>query len=80
MCLAIPGKIVSINGDQANIDFGGTMKTANVSMVDAKVGMWAVIHAGFAIELMDEEEAQETLKLWNEFVDSGNAEVHGYEN
>ncbi len=80
MCLAIPGKIVSINGDQANIDFGGAMKTANVSMVEAKVGMWAVIHAGFAIEIMDEEEAQETLKLWNDFVDSGNAEIHGYEN
>ncbi|MBQ4368311.1 MAG: HypC/HybG/HupF family hydrogenase formation chaperone [Candidatus Methanomethylophilus sp.] len=75
MCLAIPGKIVKIEGDQAEIDFGGAMKTANVAMVDAKVGMWAVVHAGFAIELMDEEEALETLKLWNEFVDSGTAEI-----
>ena len=53
------------------IDFGGAMKTANVAMV----GMWAVVHAGFAIELMDEEEALETLKLWNESVDSGTAEI-----
>ena len=75
MCLAIPGKIVKIEGDQAEIDFGGAMKSANVAMVDAKVGMWAVVHAGFAIELMDEEEALETLKLWNEFVDSGTAEI-----
>ena len=75
MCLAIPGKIVKIEGDQAEIDFGGAMKTANVAMVDAKVGMWAVVHAGFAIQLMDEEEALETLKLWNEFVDSGTAEI-----
>ena len=75
MCLAIPGKIVKIEGDQAEIDFGGAMKTANVAMVDAKVGMWAVVHAGFAIELMDEEEALETLKLCNEFVDSGTAEI-----
>ena len=75
MCLAIPGKIVKIEGDQAEIDFGGAMKTVNVAMVDAKVGMWAVVHAGFAIELMDEEEALETLKLWNEFVDSGTAEI-----
>ena len=75
MCLAIPGKIVKIEGDQAEIDFGGAMKTANVAMVDAKVGMWAVVHAGFAIELMEEEEALETLKLWNEFVDSGTAEI-----
>jgi hydrogenase expression/formation protein HypC len=75
MCLAIPGKIVKIEGDQAEIDFGGAMKTANVAMVDAKVGMWAVVHAGFAIELMDDEEAQETLKLWNEFLDSGEAQI-----
>ncbi len=75
MCLAIPGKIVSIEGDQANIDFGGALKTANVSMVEASVGQWAVIHAGFAIEIMDEEEAMETIKLWNEFIDSGTAEL-----
>ncbi len=75
MCLAIPGKIVSIEGDQANIDFGGALKTANVSMVEASVGQWAVIHAGFAIEIMDEEEALDTIKLWNEFIDSGTADV-----
>jgi hydrogenase expression/formation protein HypC len=75
MCLAVPGKITKITGDQAEIDFGGTMKTANVSMVDAKVGDWAVVHAGFAIELMDEEEAQETLKLWNEYLDSESTEI-----
>jgi hydrogenase expression/formation protein HypC len=75
MCLAVPGKITKITGDQAEIDFGGTMKTANVSMVDAHVGDWAVVHAGFAIELMDDEEAQETLKLWNEFLDSGEAQI-----
>ncbi len=75
MCLAVPGRITKIAGDQADIDFGGTMKSANVSMVDAKIGDWAVVHAGFVIELMDEEEAQETLKLWNDFLDSGDAEV-----
>jgi len=76
MCLAIPGKIVKIDGDQGEIDFGGVMKTANVSMVEAKVGDWAVVHAGFAIEIMDEEEAQETLKLWNDVIDSGALETH----
>ena len=75
MCLAVPGKITSITGDQAEVDFGGTMKSANVSMVECKVGDWAVVHAGFAIEIMDEEDAQETLKLWNDFLDSGNAEI-----
>lgn len=70
MCLAVPGKIVSINGDLAEIDFGGVIKKANVAMVEAQIGQWAVIHAGFAIEIMDEEEAQETIKLWNEVLDS----------
>ena len=75
MCLAVPGKIVSIKGDQASIDFGGALRTANISMVEANVGQWAVIHAGFAIEIMDEEEAMETIRLWNEFIDSGTADV-----
>ncbi|MBO7205627.1 MAG: HypC/HybG/HupF family hydrogenase formation chaperone [Candidatus Methanomethylophilaceae archaeon] len=69
MCLAIPGKVVSINGDNADIDFGGVIKQTNISMVEAKVGDWVVIHAGFAIEIMDDEEAEETLKLWNEVLD-----------
>ena len=76
MCLAVPGKITAINGDQADIDFGGTLKTANISMVDCKIGDWAVVHAGFAIEVMDENEARDTLKLWNEFLDSDTTEFH----
>jgi hydrogenase expression/formation protein HypC len=70
MCLAIPGKIIKIEGDLADIDFGGVIRRANVAMVEAEVGQWAVIHAGFAIEIMDEEEAQDTIKLWNEVLDS----------
>ncbi|NLU46280.1 MAG: HypC/HybG/HupF family hydrogenase formation chaperone [Euryarchaeota archaeon] len=70
MCLAVPGKILRIEGDTAEIDFGGVIRKANVTMVEAEVGKWAVIHAGFAIEIMDEEEARETLKLWNEFLSS----------
>ncbi|AGI48336.1 hydrogenase assembly chaperone HypC/HupF [Thermoplasmatales archaeon BRNA1] len=76
MCLAVPAKIVAIDGDEAQVDFGGTMKPANISMVDVKVGDWVVVHAGFAIEVMDEEEAAETIKLWNDFIDSGEAEYN----
>ncbi len=74
MCLAIPGKIVSINGEMGDVDFGGVTRSANLSMVDAEVGDWAVVHAGFAIQIMDEEDAQETLKLWNEFIDNDKTE------
>ncbi len=69
MCLAIPGKITAINGETADVDFGGVTKQTNVSMVDAQIGDWVVIHAGFAIEVMDEEDAQETIRLWNEVLD-----------
>jgi hydrogenase expression/formation protein HypC len=70
MCLAIPGKVLSIEGDEAEVDFGGVKKQANVSMVEVKTGQWVVVHAGFAIEVMDEDEAQETLKLWNDMLDT----------
>lgn len=73
MCLAIPGKIVNIEGDMGDVDFGGVTRKANLSMVDAQVGDWAVVHAGFAIQLMDEEDAQETIRLWNEVLDSDTA-------
>ena len=69
MCLAIPGKVIAINGDTGDIDFGGVTKQTNLSMVEAKVGDWVVIHAGFAIEVMDEEDAKETIRLWNEVLD-----------
>lgn len=69
MCLAVPGQVVSIDSNQADVDFGGVLRKVNVSLVDAKVGEWVVVHAGFAIEKMDEEEARETLKLWSEMLD-----------
>ncbi len=74
MCLAIPGKIISINGEMGDVDFGGAIRSANLSMVDAEVGDWAVVHAGFAIQVMDEEDAQETIRLWNELLDSETTE------
>lgn len=69
MCLAVPGQVVSVEGHQADVDFGGVVRKVNVSLVDALVGEWVVVHAGFAIEKMDEEEARETLKLWSEMLD-----------
>lgn len=70
MCLAVPGKIVRIEGDTGDIDFGGVIRKANITMVEAKIGDWAIVHAGFAIEIMDEEDAQETIRLWNDVLES----------
>jgi hydrogenase expression/formation protein HypC len=70
MCLAVPGKIVSISGQNALIDFGGVQREANVSLIEPKVGDYVVVHAGFAIQVVDEEEAKETIKLWEELMAS----------
>jgi len=69
MCLAIPAKVVEINGDMAKVDFGaGTMRDVNVSLVDAKIGEYVIVHAGYAIEVLDQKAAEETLALWNEIL------------
>lgn len=69
MCLAVPGQIVSIEGPQAEVDFGGVLKKVNVSLIEGHIGDWVVVHAGFAIETMDEKEAQETLQTWKELLE-----------
>jgi hydrogenase expression/formation protein HypC len=71
MCLGVPGKILSIYESgtlqMAKIDFGGVIREACVEAVpDAKVGDWTIIHAGFALNLLSEEEAQETLDALRE--------------
>jgi len=69
MCLAIPARVVEINGDTAKADFGaGTMREVNVSLVDAKVGEYVIVHAGYAIEVLNQKAAEETLALWNEIL------------
>jgi hydrogenase expression/formation protein HypC len=74
MCLAIPAKVVNIKGDDARVDFGeGVLREVNVMLVDAKVGDYVLVHAGYAIEVLSEEEALETLRLWNEILDAAEA-------
>jgi len=74
MCLAIPAKIVNIDGDGARVDFGeGVLREVNVMLVDAKVGDYVLVHAGYAIQILSEEEALETLRLWNEILDAAEA-------
>lgn len=71
MCLAIPGKIVEIDNkkEYATIDYGGgTKRKANITLVDAKNGDYVLVHAGFAIQIIDEKEAHETLDLFREML------------
>lgn len=71
MCLAIPAKIMSLQGEKAQVDFGqGVLRDVNVSLVKAKLGDYVLIHAGYAIQVLEEQDALETLKLWNEILSS----------
>lgn len=70
MCLAIPGKVVSIDGTIAIIDFGGVQRETNISLVEVKPGDYVIVHAGFAIQAVDELDALETIKLWEELLAS----------
>lgn len=70
MCLAVPAKVVEVKGDLAKVDFGGgALRDVNVSLVDVKVGEYVIVHAGYAIQVLDEKAAEETLQLWNELLD-----------
>ena len=70
MCLAIPGKVVSVDGSIAVIDFGGVQRETNVSLVEVMPGDYVIVHAGFAIQAVDETDALETIKLWEELLAS----------
>ena len=67
MCLAIPAKIIEINNQMANVEVGGVSRQASVILLpDASPGDYVLMHAGFAISLVDEEEALETIKLFEQ--------------
>ena len=71
MCLAIPGKIVDIDAEneRAVVDYGdGTKREVNITLVEVKIGDYVLVHAGFAIQVLDEKEAQETLDLFREML------------
>jgi hydrogenase expression/formation protein HypC len=67
MCLAIPARIVSIDGQEAEADIGGIKRKISLRLTpQAEVGNFVLLHTGYAINIIDEEEAQETLKLLTE--------------
>ncbi len=67
MCLAVPGKILSINGNSAEADFGGIKRKVDISMLPGcKTGDYVLVHVGFAIQKIDEETARETHRLLSE--------------
>lgn len=69
MCIAMPGKVTEINGNRAKVDFSGNVVTANVMMVDAKVGDYVLVHAGCAIEVLSQSRAEELMSIFDELAE-----------
>lgn len=67
MCLAVPLRITTIDGDTAMVEMGGVMRQVSLVLTpEAQVGDYVLVHTGFAINVLDEEEARETLALFSE--------------
>ena len=70
MCLAIPGKILKIDGNSALIDFDGIKQKVIIALIqDPEVGKFVIVHAGYAIEQMDEKDALESIEQWKELAE-----------
>jgi len=65
MCVAVPGKIISIDEElMATVDFGGSSRDVSISLLeDAAVGEYVIVHAGFALHKVDPKEAEQTIAL-----------------
>jgi len=76
MCLAIPGKILNIDGNSALIDFDGIKQKVIIALIqDPKVGKFVIVHAGYAIEMMDEKDALESIEQWKELAEEQNLDL-----
>jgi hydrogenase expression/formation protein HypC len=66
MCIAIPGKIISIEAPKAKVDFNGNVVDVNIGLIDPVVGDYVLVHAGCAIEVMSQDKALELIELFRE--------------
>ena len=66
MCLAVPGKIIEIQDNTAIVDYDGIKREVSLALIEAKVGDYIVANAGFAIQKINQKEAEESIKLFKE--------------
>jgi len=72
MCLAVPVQVVSISGNEAEVEIGGVKRQVSIMLTpEVKVGDYVLLHTGYAINVIDEAEAQETLNLLREMISLG---------
>jgi hydrogenase expression/formation protein HypC len=70
MCLAIPAKVVEKNGESGFVDLGGSRKEIMFTFTpEAKEGDWVLIHTGFALNIISEEDASETIKIFTDLAE-----------
>ncbi|UCC18627.1 MAG: HypC/HybG/HupF family hydrogenase formation chaperone [Promethearchaeota archaeon] len=70
MCLAIPGKILEINENSALVDFDGIKQNVIIALIqNPEIGKYVIVHAGYAIEMMNEEEAKVAIAQWKELAE-----------
>ena len=75
MCLAIPALIKSIEDKEAEVEIGGISRRISLWLTpEAKVGDYALVHTGYAINILDQEEAEETLRLLREIAEAAEEE------
>jgi hydrogenase expression/formation protein HypC len=71
MCLAVPALVKSIDGSEAEVDMAGVTRRASVMLTpEVKVGDYVLLHTGYAISVVDEEEARETLRMFREIAET----------
>ncbi|KCZ73105.1 hydrogenase assembly chaperone HypC/HupF [Candidatus Methanoperedens nitroreducens] len=69
MCLAVPARVIEVNGDIAIVEFGGAKRKVNITLIDTpNIGDYVLVHVGYAIQRMDPDEAHETLRVWEEIL------------
>ena len=66
MCVAYPGKVTGISGNTAEVDFDGNIVNVRIGLVDVKLGDFVLVHAGMALEAMNEEKALAILETWEQ--------------
>ncbi len=83
MCLAIPGKVTSISGEDllmrsGKVDFGGILKEVSLAYVpEVKVGDYVIVHVGFALSRVDEEEANQVFEYLRQMQELSELDQHG---
>ena len=78
MCLAIPAKIIEINDKIAKVDVDGVIRETSIMLIDdVKIGDYVIVHAGFAINILDEEAALQTLEYLRDILASEAHQANG---